>query len=161
MDLINIKKISFSQRPYPIPADYRPMYKIGLIVMILKICCRGETSGLLKLHLLSWALASDKNLGKLKEHITTNFQTDFSVWGIEPALNRALQYAIASNICEVVSGKNYKLTDKGSKFYKMINADKDLFDKEKSFLEFVGKNKITDSRINSMSKKWSLPNVEN
>lgn len=161
MDLVQIKKISFSQRPFPIPADYRPMYKIGLVVMILKLCCRGETSSLLKLHLLSWALASDKNLNKLREHINTNFQTDFSVWGIEPALNRALQFAIASDICKVVSGKNYKLTERGNAFYKMINADKELFDKEKFFLNFVGKNKITDNRISSMSKKWSLPDVEN
>lgn len=156
-----IKKLSFSQKPIPIPADYRPMYKIALIILILRLCCRAETSTLLKLHLFSWALTSEKNLIKLREYVTSNFQTDFSVWGIEPALNRALQLAIAENICEVVNGKNYKLTEKGFKFYEMINADNDLFDKEKTFLNFIGKSKITDSRINAMSNQWTINYAEN
>ena len=156
-----IKKLSFSQRPIPIPADYRPMYKIALIVLILRLCCRAETSTLLKLHLFSWALSSENNLTKLREYITRNFQTDFSVWGIEPALNRALQLAIAENIVEVVNGKNYKLTEKGFRFYEMIKADSFLFDREKAFLSFVGKSKITDSRINAMSNQWTINYAEN
>jgi len=157
---LNIRKLSFTKRPIPIPADYRPMYKIALIVLTLRICCRAETSNLLKLHLFSWALSSDKNISKLKEYVTSNFNTDFSVWSIEPALNRALQYAIAENICEVVGGKNYKLTEKGHKFYQMINSDNELFDKEKIFLNFIGKSKITDSRINAMSNQWNIDYVE-
>ncbi len=159
-DLI-IKKLTFTQRPIPIPADYRPMYKIALLVLILRLCCRAETSTLLKLHLFSWAIASDKNSKKVLDFVKSNFQTDFSIWGIEPALNRALQFAIADNICEVVNGKTYKLTEKGFKFYELINGDKELFDKEKIFLNFIGKSKITDSRINSMSKQWSVNYVEN
>ncbi len=155
-----LKKLSFTQRPIPIPADYRPMYKIALLVLILRLCCRSETSNLLKLHLFSWALTSDKNLMKLREYVTSNFQTDFSVWGIEPALNRALQLAIAENICEVVNGKNYKLTEKGFKFYEMINSDKELFNNEKIFLNFIGKIKITDSRIDAMSKQWTINYAE-
>ena len=151
-----LKKLSFTQRPIPIPADYRPMYKIALLVLILRLCCRSETSNLLKLHLFSWALTSDKNLIKLREYVTSNFQSDFSVWGIEPALNRALQLAIAENICEVINGKNYKLTEKGFKFYEMINSDKELFNNEKTFLNFIGKTKITDSRIDVMSKQWII-----
>lgn len=158
---LNIKKLSFTQRPIPIPADYRPMYKIALIVLTLRLCCRAETSNLLKLHLFSWALSSDKNISKLRDYVTSNFQTDFSVWSIEPALNRALQYAIAENICEVVNGKNYKLTEKGFKFYQMISSDTELFDKEKSFLNFIGKSKITDSRINAMSNQWNINYAEN
>ena len=154
-DLI-IKKLSFAQRPIPIPADYRPMYKIALLVLILRLCCRAETSNLLKLHLFSWALSSDKNLSNLRNYVTSNFQSDFSVWGIDPALNRALQLAIAENICDVEGGKNYKLTEKGFRFYEMINADNELFEKEKTFLNFIGKSKITDKRINAMSNQWTI-----
>lgn len=157
---LTIKKISFTQRPIPIPADYRPMYKISLLVLILRLCCRGETANLLKLHLFSWALSSEINTIKLQDYVISNFQSDFSVWGIEPALNRALQFAIAEGICEVVNGKSYKLTEKGFRLYEMIRADKDLFDKEKAFLNFIGKSKITDKRINDMSKQWTINYVE-
>ena len=115
----------------------------------------------MKLHLLSWALASQKNMTELGNYITSNFKSDFSVWGIEPALNRALQLAVAENICEIVNGKNYKLTEKGNKFFQMIKADTELFDIEKSFLTLIGKNTITDSRITSMTQKWNLFYVEN
>jgi hypothetical protein len=156
-----IKKLSFTKRPIPLPAEYRPMYKIALIVMILKYCCRAETSNLLKLHLFSWALASEKNMIELRNYVTSNFSTDFSVWGIEPALNRALQLAVAENICDIINGKNYKLTEKGNKFFEMIKNDTELFEIEKSFLTFIGKNHITENRITAMTQKWNLFYVEN
>lgn len=161
MEELLIKKLSFTKRPIPLPAEYRPMYKIALIVIILKYCCRGESSNLLKLHLFSWALASEKNMIELRNYVTSNFQTDFSVWGIEPALNRALQLAVAENMCDIINGKNYKLTEKGNKFFEMIKADTELFDIEKSFLTFIGKTHITDNRINAMTQKWNLFYVEN
>jgi hypothetical protein len=156
-----IQKLSFTKRPIPLPAEYRPMYKIAMVVMILKYCCRAETSNLLKLHLFSWALASEKNMMELRNYVTSNFSTDFSVWGIEPALNRALQLAVAENICEIINGKNYKLTERGNKFFEMIIADTELFEIEKSFLSFIGKNRITDNRITAMTQKWNLFYVEN
>lgn len=161
MEELLIRKISFTKRPIPLPADYRPMYKIALIVLILKYCCRVETSSLLKLHLFSWALASEKNMGELRKYVASDFKIDFSVWGIEPALNRALQLAVAENICDVIEGKKYKLTQKGNLFFEQIKADKVLFDKEKAFLTFLGKNIITDSRITTMTQKWNLFYVEN
>jgi hypothetical protein len=161
MEELHIKNITFTKRPIPLPAEYRPMYKIALIVMILKCCCRGESSSLLKLHLFSWALTSEKNMKELREYVTGNFTSDFSVWGIEPALNRALQLAVAESICDIVNGKNYQLTEKGKKFFEMINADRELFEIEKAFLVFIGKNTITDRRIASMTQKWNLFYVEN
>jgi hypothetical protein len=161
MEELVIKKLSFTKRPIPLPAEYRPLYKIALIVMILKYCCRGETSSLLKLHLLSWTLASGKNMKEVRDYITSNFKTNFSVWGIEPALNRALQLAVAENICEIINGKNYKLTEKGGKFFEMIKADNALFDNEKAFLSVVGKNTFTDNRLASMTHQWTLFYAEN
>jgi len=161
MDELLIKKLSFTKRPIPLPAEYRPMYKIALIVMILKFCCRGEASNLLKLHLFSWALASVKNMKELSDYITSNFKNDFSVWGIEPALNRALQLAVAENICDLINGKNYKLTEKGNKFFEMIKSDMELFEIEKTFLTYIGKSQITDNRITTMTQKWNLFYVEN
>jgi len=98
---------------------------------------------------------------KLRDYINSNFQTEMSVWGIEPALNRGLQLAVADGICEIIDGKSYKLTEKGLKFYEIINEDIDLFSIEKSFLSFIGKSKITDTRINAMTKQWNLFYVEN
>lgn len=161
MDELQPRRVHFNKRPIPLPADYRPMYKIALIVLILKYACRSETSNLLKLHLISWSLVSEKNTEQLRRFIESNYKSDLSVWGIEPTLNRALQLAIAEKICEVIEGKKYKLTKKGNRFFEQINADSELLDKEKAFLVFIGKNTITDSRITAMTQKWTLFYVEN
>jgi len=100
-------------------------------------------------------------MNKLSEYIKSDFKIDFSIWGIEPALNRALQLAVAENICDIIHGKNYILTAKGNKFFEMINTDSELFKMEKTFLTSIGKNKITDSRINQIIQKWKLFYVEN
>jgi len=155
MEELVIKKLTFNKQPIPIPADYRPLYKIGLVVLILHTSCWADTSDLLKLHLMSWAVSSDANMRKLREYITSNFKTELSIWGIEPALNRALQYAVAENICEIVYGKKYKLTEKGLRFYRMIDSDSELLKKEKEFFRFIGKKTLTDTRIKEMSKEWT------
>jgi len=156
MEKLRITKLSFTKRPIPLPAEYRPMYKIALIVLTLKHCCRGESSKLLKLHLFSWALASEKNMKEVQDIVASNFKREFSVWGVEPALNRGLQLAVADNICDIIDGVKYELTEKGNRFFQMIKADKELFEREKSFLSFIGKNGITDRRIAAMTEKWSL-----
>lgn len=159
MSDFEIKNIKFSKKPISIPVDYRPVYKIAQIVMILSITCIGNKSSLLKLHLLSWALKDDKNKDEVLELIKSNYDTDIAVWGIEPALNRALLFCISENICTMESGK-YLLTEKGADFFKLI-VGAEVFVEEFEFLNFVGKRKITDNRIESISNKWSLFNVKN
>ena len=155
-----IKKISFTKKPIPLPVDYRPHYKMAQIVIILKLVCRGNTSSLLKLHLFSWALKNDKNKDLLWKHISSNFQTDFSVWGIEPTLNRALHIAVAEELCTYSAGK-YSLAEKGISFFNLINKDSEVLSEEINFLMSVGKNTITDSRLNKMANKWTLFNANN
>ncbi len=91
----------------------------------------------------------------LQKFITSNFQEEFQVWSIEPALNRALQYSVADGLCDLTSTSKYKLTKKGNDFCDTIIESK-AFEEEIAFLKFVGKNKITDNRLNSMTKQWKI-----
>ena len=153
-----IQKISFSKKPIPLPADYRPLYKIAQIVLILKLVCRSSSSKLLKLHLFSWALKSEKNRTELRGFINSNFTNEFSVWGIEPSLNRALHIAVAEEICNYSNG-NYTLTEKGNELYELIANDEEILSFEKAYLSQIGKNKITDSRLNKITAKLTLFNA--
>ena len=83
------ERITFSKKPISIPPEYRPSYTIGLIVLILKICCQSSKSSLLKLHLINWALKSDENRNSLKKFVLSNYTESSKTWGIEPSLNRA------------------------------------------------------------------------
>ncbi len=46
--------IRFTKRAIPIPPDYRPLYKIGHILIILAISSRAGKSSLMRLHFLCW-----------------------------------------------------------------------------------------------------------
>ncbi|MCF7560193.1 hypothetical protein L3X39_06040 [Sabulilitoribacter multivorans] len=152
------ERITFSKKPISIPPEYRPSYTIGLIVLILKICCQSSKSSLLKLHLINWALKSDENRNSLKKFVLSNYTESSKTWGIEPSLNRALNYSVHEGICLISEGK-YQLEEKGEIFYQKIIEDPEYLNEEIEFLKFLGKRKITDNRIESIYKKWKNQNA--
>ena len=150
-----IKHISFAKKPIPIPAEYRPAYKMAQLIFILKLSCASNKASLLKLHLLSWSIKSEKNRDELTSLIHNNYNGNLKTWGVEPAVNRALLYCVAENLCSLEKGK-YLLTSKGNEFFNLLDKSKTVLEKEKAFLQFLGKRKVTDSRIIALSKKWAL-----
>lgn len=152
--LIDNIKITFSKRAVPIPPDYRPLYKISLIILILKICCRGKKSSLLKIHLFFWALKSKSNQEKLKGLIENRSLTN--IWGLDPTVNRALNFAIAEKLCEREKA-SIKLASKGELFSKELEKS-DVLSLEKQFLIFIGQS-ITEEKIKQLSKNWTDDNA--
>jgi hypothetical protein len=157
MSELNFKSITFKKRPISIPAEYRPLYKIAQICLILKYTCVGSKSSLLKLHLLSWTFKSIENRNTLLHFINTNFETDLSVWGIEPTLNRALHIAVAEKYCSYSKGK-YILEEKGLIFTNKIEEDVEILKDEIELLKVIGKKSITEDRLQILSNKWKLFN---
>lgn len=146
------KYIKFTSRTIPIPADYRPLYKIGHVLLILHLSSRGGKASLMKLHFLSWAIKSKKNIAIVKGWIKNNFKNDFHIWGIEPTVNRALVFASADNLIKDDGGV-FALTERGTALVKSIIKDKETFADEKAFLEEIGKTEITEGKINDLSKQ--------
>lgn len=113
----------------------------------------GGKGSLLKLHLFSWALKSEENMKKLQEYFISDFTRSDIYFGIEPTLNRALDYAIAENLIGM-DGAKYFIKTKGEELFKKIIADKELFSNEKSVLVAIGKN-ISEAQIIKLQKNWS------
>lgn len=153
MSELNIKRLSFTKKPIPIPAEYRPIYKIAQLCFILKYSCVSNKSSLLKLHLISWALKSPKNRTVVLDLIHNNYKSDFSTWGIDPSVNRALHIAVKENYCTCPKDK-YQLTSEGLIFVETIEHDKSILEEEITFLKKVGKKTLTEKRLSSLSKKW-------
>jgi hypothetical protein len=146
------KVLKFTKKRMAILPDYRPMYKLAQIVLVLKISCRTKTSSLLKLHLFSWALRSDKNMDELSFWVRNRFKKQIPIWNIDPALNRALELAIIENLCEIHNGK-YRLTTKGEEFCQVIRGDSDILEREITFLERLG-SKVTEKQIDNITQIW-------
>lgn len=148
-----IHHLTFTDRPISLYPSYRPMYKISLVLMILNYNGYGGKASLLKLHLFSWALKSEKNLNALKDFTTSNFKSDIKFFGIELTLNRALNLAYAQKLIGVEKG-SYFLLEKGHEFVKTILEDKELFIAEKQMLSLIGK-RITEKKISELTNHWN------
>lgn len=149
---LNIIRGGFRKRKMPLTADYRPLYKIGLILMILKIASNGKKASLNKLHFLIYALKSSNNRAFIRNAFETDNILEIVSWGVEPALNKALVFAEADKLIEMKDDR-YSLTEKGEMFAKLIETDKELFREEKEFLLFIGKKKVTEGFITTLTNK--------
>jgi hypothetical protein len=151
LDLI---KGGFRKRTLPLSADYRPMYKIGLITLILDIVSAGGKSSLNKLHFFVWTLKSSRNREFIQNVLDTNKTDDIVSWGVEPALNKALLFGVAEGLFRLQDDK-YILTEKGKEFAERIKRERELFVQEKQFLAHLGKRIVTEKFINELTKKMS------
>lgn len=146
------KVLTFNKRPISISPEYRPMYRVAQIVMVLKIASTKNTASLLKLHFFSWAMRSKKNMDEARELALADTLTYNNLWSVEPSLNRALTYVIAEGLVNVEKGK-YHLNNKGELLFSSIEKDDNLFLQEKEFLNSV-KKKISDNRLQRLAKWW-------
>lgn len=155
-DNLHIEKLSFTQRPIPILADYRPIYKLAQIVLILEFCCRGKACSLLKMHLLSDALKSDERMIKLIADVGPDFVRKAERWNLEPTMNRGLQLAVAEGLCSFsASTRKYILERKGREFFLSLMKEPEVLEKEKRLLNSLGK-KITDTQVQEISRNWLI-----
>jgi len=150
---MNNTQITFSKKPIPLPAEYRPLYKIAQILLVLKISCRSSKGSLLKLHLFSWAMKSENNMQVTLNFVQEKGKQDFKIWSMEPSLNRALHYATAQGFYQQKNGK-YELTETGESFINSIEDLDQVFKNEKLFLQQIGKS-MSESKINALAKEWS------
>lgn len=145
-----MSKLTFHRKPMPILADYRPLYKITQVLLILYLCSRGKKSSLIRLHLICWALKDSKRKSILLESANNN-RVYFGVWGVDPSVNFALQYSLAEGLV-TKSGVSHKLTNAGISFISKINEN-DILDGDFNFLKSLGC-RVTESMVQNIVEKW-------
>lgn len=144
--------ISFNRRPIAQPIDYRPIWKIGQLLLIIRDGSSTAGCTLLKLHLFSWAFQSYKNREKLRNWINSDFESEMSIWTLSPHVSRAVAFALGEKLLKEEKGK-YSLTTEGQEYVEeMDNIDEAYLD-EKKVLNRYGKI-ISDSKIDKLAKDW-------
>lgn len=146
-----MSKIRFNRRPMPLIADYRPLYKIFQILSILQYTSRGGKSSLIRLHLINWVLKSEERKEKLAA-LDTDASIPFKVWGIDPALNFALQLCVAQKLA-VQKSDVYAISTEGTRLLKQArNQGYELI--ETDYLLGLGK-RITEKMVAEIVEKWN------
>lgn len=151
--------IVFDAKPDAIPFNYRISYKISLLCMIIKVCCGRRGCSLIKMHIIATAVSDLEYKRKLEKYLKTNIDNNFVV-RFEPAVNRALEYALADEFMIQQANGAYKLTDKGKGLTSKILEDKTIFLHEKSVLEEIH-NDLTEEKIRALLERWKYQDVKN
>jgi hypothetical protein len=134
-----IDTLTFAPRPQPLPASLRPVYRIALIVLVLKINCPRNTSSMLKLQFFNWLLKSSSLQECIEGRLTEHTVFTLELIHLDPMVNLALKYAFADGLISVTSNSKYILTKQGSKFAdNILQAGPPVLADELNFLKRIG-----------------------
>jgi len=152
-DLIENHNIVFDAKPDAVPYNYRISYKVSQICLILAKSCWGKSGCLpIKLHMISFALCSKTTMDRLIDFTQNEFVAP-PIIRFDPAVNRAVAFAIADNLIFQGNNGKYILTDKGWNLVSKIDKDSTVFVTEKLDLSMLS-TKLTDQKIKQLSDVW-------
>jgi hypothetical protein len=141
--LLTKKDFSISEKKEYIPCDLRPPWKMSLLILITGIVGYRNKLSRNKAHLIIWILKNDKHLTSYIEY-TDNLSNDRPIINLDPALDKAIDYALFSNLITVSKNK-ITLTEKGKIiFTKLENSE--IFSFEKSILNSI-KSKFSEEKV--------------
>ncbi len=146
------ENLVFKRKPIPLSPEYRPLYKIAIILIILDNNSIRKSSSLLKLHLFSWAMRNDANMSLLIEFMKNEYLYKIDIFNIEPSLNRALVLCIAEGLITKTDDR-YTITEKGVKMKNLIYNDSTILTKEKILSNTIGKG-VTEKTIDTLKSNW-------
>ena len=112
---------------------------------------------MVKLHIISNALNTKRYMKALEDYV--NEKMGFMLVRFDPAVNRALKYAIADNLIIQLKNGTFKLSGNGKDFVKKIESE-DLLFEEKIFLNRLGLG-LTNEKVERLMSLWRYKNAEN
>lgn len=139
----------FNGRPESIPGDLRPLWRIGVLLLMLYMASWGKKSSFGRLHVLNWALRSDEGRDALLGILEGRLNPGTVVVRIEPSLNRAVDFAHGEGLLKKVGGDRVQLTSTGEAEAKRILDQDELFARERRYLEQVGK-RLTEALVTDL-----------
>lgn len=140
------QRIIFSQKKISIPTDLRPMYKISLILMMLKINGYSKKLSYLQIQYLNWVIKHKEKIEKLN---LSNDELPFDNIRLDPFIDIAIEYSIGENLIKLTKQGKLELSIKAEAFINKIIKEKLLKD-EYTILKDIGSRKITDEKIRLM-----------
>lgn len=157
--MINNYEVIFDAKPNAVPYNYRISYKVSQICLIIDMTSWGKTGcSPIKLHMISFALSSKEIMDKLLSFARENAEPPLIRF--DPAVNKAVSFAIADGLILQSNKGKYVLSDKGKTLVKKIKEDAQVLVAEKIDLKNLSK-KLSDERIKKLSELWRSKYAEN
>ena len=137
-----------SRRPDPIPVDLRRSWRVATIVLTLA-ASRSSRAGRAKLVLWSYILRNPDTQDAFVDVLTGVQSPFFLEVRVDPALGRALDFAIGLGLVRRTNAAAVELTRTGAELAEALNADESLLASEKRFLSRT-RRLATEAKVKEM-----------
>ena len=142
----------FRPRPTSLPPELRPDWRISVLLLILLKTGHANTASLKKLHVISWAIRNAGDRRVFLDILKGNATADALMVRFDPALNRALEFALGEKLVAferlASGGLNVSLTEIGRRTALELEKYRDCLQHEKAFLYDVGK--VSEAKIENI-----------
>jgi hypothetical protein len=131
--------------PQAIPADMRPKWRIAILLLILAHGSRGAAASLQKIQALSWIVRLPEQWSNFSDAVEGKRGTKNLVIRYDPAMNRAIEYAIAEGLVSIVESGRIACLPKGKTIAQKIAEESEAFRDEITFLSSIRKHVSEDA----------------
>lgn len=149
-------EVKLDIKPIPVPLIYQPIYKIIMLLCILRYGTpKPHNSTFLKLHLYMWALRNNENYNLLLA-IKKKERDSVVPWIFEPSLDRIVTLAVINGLCkrEILSTElQIQITEIGLKLLEKVEK-LDLFTDDITKIKTIGN--IPQASILRANSKWEI-----
>lgn len=145
--------IIFDAKADAVPYHYRITYRVALVCMIIGKCCGKKGCSAIKLQIICASTESLTAQAELFELVDMKIVSETTLIRFDPAITRAINYALYDNLIFRQSNGLYRLCDKGKKLVEEIYRDGDLMQQEKALFSQL-KGKLHEDIIEKISSNW-------
>ena len=132
----------YTPRSEPVAGDLRMSWGLAILIIALHYS-RSQKSNFQKLQFLAHAVRVDEGRHEVLGLLAGDYLPSEVSVRVEPALNRAVNFAQAIGLVDVKKGVSVSLTKKGIQLGEELGKLEHALDEERDFLKFVAP-KLTD-----------------
>jgi len=152
--------IIFEAKADAVPYRYRITYRVALICIIIGKCCGKKGCSAIKLQMICAATENLKAQTDLLKLIERELVSETTLIRFDPAVTRALNFALYDDLIFRQTNGLYRLKEKGKKLVNEIYSDSDLMQQEKALFAKL-KNRLHEELIDTISSNWRLIYAKN
>lgn len=144
---VTVKPI-ISDKPYFVPIEMRPLWRICLIlVSIATLSAEKRYLSVKKVNMLVWMLIRQNRWEEYEDYLYER-TLNLPLVSADTATYKAVEFALAKDFISLGSGRLH-ITDTGLEIYQLL-VENDIMDKEIWFINNIGK-KLSDRKIKAIT----------
>lgn len=141
-------KAVFSDKPFPVPIEMRPLWRICLIIVAVAVVSGSKRYlDISKVNILIWMLIRKSKWEEYEDFLTSR-SVDLPLVSVDTATYKAVEFALAKEFATLDSGRIF-LTDKSDVLILLLKNNQ-IMDDEFDFLSRNGKY-LTEKKVKALT----------